>query len=105
MEREKNRKLLDLEFEKKVEKRISTYIQTNLSFCVFQVDTKQQRLFWESKIVSTLATSRESVPSKNWFGNYSTKDKIKASGLWQVNELYNEILTERELNDLSGLIA
>ncbi len=89
-EKEKNLKLLDLDFEKKIEKRISDYIQNNLSFCVFQVDTKEQRLFWESKIVSTLAKSNELKPSKNWLGNSSTKDKIKASGLWQVNELYNE---------------
>jgi len=103
-EREKNLKLLDLDFEKKLEKRISDYIQNNLSFCVFQVDTKEDRLFWESKIVSTLAISIELRPSKNWLGNHSTKDKIKASGLWQVNELYNEALTARELETLKQMV-
>lgn len=104
-EKEKNLKLLDLDFEKKIEKRISDYIQNNLSFCVFQVDTKEQRLFWESKIVSTLAKSNELKPSKNWLGNYSTKDKIKASGLWQVNELYNEVLTVKELETLKLILS
>ncbi len=104
-EKEKNLKLLDLDFEKKIEKRISDYIQNNLSFCVFQVDTKVQRLFWESKIVSTLAKSNELKPSKNWLGNYSTKDKIKASGLWQVNELYNEALTAKELETLIQMVS
>lgn len=99
-DKDKNLKLLDLDFEKKLEKRISEYIQTNLSFCVFQVDTKEQRLFWESKIVSTLAKSNELIPSTNWLGNYSTKDKIKQSGLWQVNELYKEELTETEFKQL-----
>ena len=103
-EKEKNLKLLDLEFEKKTEKRISEYIQSNLSFCVFKVDTKEQRLFWESKIVSTLAKSNELKPSKNWLGNYSTKDKIRQSGLWQVNELYNEALTEQEFETLKQLL-
>ena len=42
----------------------------------------------EAYIVSTLAKA-----SDKWLGNYSTKDKIKASGLWQVNELYNDALT------------
>ncbi len=104
-EKEKNLKLLDLDFEKKIEKRISDYIQNNLSFCVFQVDTKEQRLFWESKIVSTLAKSNELKPSKNWLGNSSTKDKIKASGLWQVNELYNEALTLKELETLKQILS
>lgn len=99
-EKEKNLNLLDLDFEKQLEKRISEYIQANFSFCIFQVDTKEQRLFWESKIVSTLAKSNELTPSKNWLGNYSTKDKIRQSGLWQVNELYNEELTETEFEQL-----
>lgn len=104
-EKEKNIKLLDLDYEKKIEKRISEYIQSNLSFCIFQVDTKEQRLFWESKIVSTLAKSNELKPSKNWLGNHSTKDKIKASGLWQVNELYSNELTEEEFIILKQLIS
>ena len=99
-DKDKNLILLDLDFEKKLEKRISEYIQTNFSFCVFQVDTKEQRLFWESKIISTLAKSKELIPSTNWLGNYSTKDKIKQSGLWQVNELYKEELTEAEFEKL-----
>jgi hypothetical protein len=101
----KNLKLLDLNFEKQLETRISDYIQNNLSFCVFQVDTKEKRLFWESKIVSTLAKSNELKPSKNWLGNFSTKDKIKQSGLWQVNELYNEELTETEFEQLKRQIT
>lgn len=103
-EKEKNLKLLDLDFEKKTEKRISDYIQNNLSFCVFQIDTKEQRLFWESKIVSTLAKSNKLKTSKNWLGNYSTKDKIRRSGLWQVNELYKEALTKQEFETLKQLL-
>lgn len=102
-EKERNLKLLDLNFEKQVEKRISEYIQSNLSFCVFKVDAKDQRLFWESKIVSTLAKSIDLIPSKKWLGNCSTKEKITASGLWQVNELYNEDLTEQEFETLKRL--
>lgn len=103
-DKEKNLRLLDLEFEKEIEKKISDYIQTNLSFSVFQIDTKEQRLFWESKIISTLAKSGELKPSKNWLGNYSTKEKIKSVGLWQVNELFNSSLTEQEFDELKKLI-
>jgi len=103
-DKERNVKLLDLTFEKQLEKRISSYIQNNLSFCVFQVDTKEQRLFWESKIVSTLAKSSDPKSSKNWLGQHSTKEKIRVSGLWQVNELYKDELTEQEFAVLRQLV-
>ena len=105
--REDKLKRIDLEFEKTLEKRISQYIQTNLSFCVFEVNTKEERLFWESKITSTLSNAAkfgEIKPSENWLGNHSTKDKIRESGLWQVNELYKESLTEAELEKLLALV-
>ncbi len=104
-QKEKYSKYLDVEFEKSVEKSISSYIQNYLSFCVFRMDTKTERLFWESKIVSTLAASNKLKPSPNWLGNYSTKDKIRASGLWQVNELYNEVLSAKELEELNEIVS
>ncbi|MGL4987545.1 MAG: hypothetical protein ACRC5H_10485 [Treponemataceae bacterium] len=103
-DKDNNLKLLDLDYEKEIEQKITTYIQENLSFCVFQVETKAQRLFWESKIVSTLAKSKELKPSIDWLGNYSTKEKIRESGLWQVNELNNEELTEAEFQELKELL-
>lgn len=103
-EKEKNLKLLDLNFEKGMEKIISNYVQTNLSFCVFQVDTKDDRLFWESRIVSTLAKATDIKSSENWLGNQSTKDKIRVSGLWQVNELYNDSLTVLEFDQLKKIV-
>jgi hypothetical protein len=104
VEKEKNLQFLDLEFEKIIEKKISNYVQSNLSFCVFQMDVKEERLFWESKIVSTLAKSDEIKPSANWLGNHSPKEKIRISGLWQVNELYNDSLSEDEFKRLREII-
>jgi len=104
-EKERNLKLLDLEFEKQIEKQITNYIQTNLSFCVFEIVTKEQRIFWESKIVSTLAQSICFRPSEKWLGNYSSKEKIKSSGLWQVNELNNDSLSKAEFLVLHKLLA
>lgn len=105
IDKAKNLKLLDLTFEKQIEREISNYVQTNLSFCVFEIDTKDDRLFWESKIVSTLAKALDIEPSDKWLGSHSTKDKIKASGLWQVNELYKDSLTETELQELQRRFA
>jgi hypothetical protein len=96
-------KMIDVELEKQIEKIITRYIQANLSFCVLKVDDKQQRLFWEAKIASTLAQSKELKPSPGWLGYYSPKEKIRTSGLWQVNELNGESLKEHEFELLKGL--
>jgi hypothetical protein len=100
IDRERNTSLIDFELEKALEKEISNYIQTNFTFSLFNVVTKEERLFWESKIVSTLAKEDKFKPSDNWLGHFSPKDKIRISGLWQVNELYTESLSENEFNQL-----
>lgn len=101
-EKERSLKYIDVDFETKTEKEISSYIKTNFSFCVFNVETKEQRLFWESKLISTLAY--QTKPSKNWLGNFSTKDKIKQSGLWQVQGLSKSKLTDEEFENLKQIL-
>lgn len=103
-EKKMNSYLVDVEFEKQIERQISTYIQEILSFCVLRINNKEQRLFWESKIASTLAQSKELIPSSDWFGNYSPKEKIRASGLWQVNGLDGECITDIELEELKRIL-
>ena len=103
IDKEKNLKLLNLDFELKLENQISNYIKTSFSFCVFRVETKEQRLFWESKLISTLAFKTKS--SENWLGNFSTKYKIKQSGLWQVQGLNKSTLTIEEFDNLKELLS
>ena len=105
--KEKYAKLLNLEFEKELEKRISTYIHENLSFVVFEVKTKEERLFWEERIIATLskaANHGEIKPSDKWLGNFSPIEKIRNSGLWLVQGLDKEGLTEEEFEKLKLLI-
>lgn len=104
VDKEKNLRLLDLDYEKQIEKEISSYIQSSFSFCVFEIDSKEDRLYWESNISSTLAQSNKLKPSSNWLGRYSTKDKIKNCGLWQVNGLTKVGLTNQEFEHLKQII-
>lgn len=101
-DKEKNLKYINVDLEAEIEGEISSYIKTNFSFCVFNVETKEQRLFWESKLISTLAY--QTKPSKNWLGNFSTKEKIKQSGLWQVQGLNKPKLTSDEFDNLKLLV-
>lgn len=103
-EKARNLHYVDHALELQIEKRITKYIQEQLSFIAFEVHDKEERLYWEAKIASTLAKSNEIKPSLKWLGNYSPKDKIRMTGLWQVNELDGSILTTSELNKLSNII-
>jgi hypothetical protein len=92
--------VIDLARQKQVERQVSEYIQEHLRFVVFQVDDKQKRLDWESKIISTVSWCTECGPSPTWLGNTSPKEKIRQSGLWIINELYKVPLTDKKFNEL-----
>jgi hypothetical protein len=99
-----NSKLVDLAYELKVEKKISSYIQENFTFCVFELNTKAERLFWETKIIATLGKDSFIKSSSKWLGNYSPKERIKESGLWQIQGLGGESLTSEEFNELDNIV-
>lgn len=94
--KERYRGQVDYQKQKEVEKQVTAVIRSLFSFAVFRVDEKVSRLGWESKLISTVSLCRECQPSANWLGLYSPKEKIRESGLWIVNELYKQPLSERE---------
>jgi len=103
--REAKNKFRNINFEKQkqIEKQVSSYIQQNFSFVVFPIGDKDKRLEIESKIISTISLCEQCIPSQNWLGLLSPKEKIKKSGLWLVNELYKQPLSSQELEELKSL--
>jgi len=90
----------DLDKQKETERRVSIYIRDNFSFVVVRIDDKAQRLMLESKLISTVSLCQGCKPSDRWLGLFSPKPKIRESGLWLVNELYKEPLSDSELEGL-----
>ncbi len=86
---------------KDVEKRVTEYVRSHFRFVSLRVDDKMQRLQWESRIISTVSLCEECHPSKDWLGQYSPNVKIVNSGLWLVNELYKQPLSEKDLEALT----
>lgn len=103
--KEKYSALIDLEKQKEVEKRVSQYIQANFSFVVIEVEEKEKRLELESKIISTISRCDECIPSSDWLGLFSPKEKISESGLWLVNELYKEPLSDEDMQLIKNLVS
>lgn len=79
--------LLDLE------KEISEYIQTNMSFILIQVQDIIKRKELEKMLIGTVARCGRSS-SANWLGNFSPNDKIKKFGIWNVEHLDALSLTD-----------
>jgi len=84
---------------KQIEKKVTERIRQNFSFAVFPLKTKEERLKWEKKIIATISRCT-CHPSNTWLGNYSPNKKIKESGLWQINGLYGNPLSENEFKTL-----
>lgn len=85
----------DLEYY--LECKITDYIQKNFSFVILEESDKDRRLELESKIISTVSRCSKCGPSLSWIGNESPVEKIRESGLWQVNELYKTPVTKDDL--------
>lgn len=102
--KEKYSEHIDFEKQQNIEKKVSEYIHNNFSFVVFEVLEKEQRLRIESRIISTVSNCTSCKPSENWLGLSSPKQKIKDSGLWLVNELWKQSLSENELTELKRII-
>jgi hypothetical protein len=94
--------VIDLKRQSAIEVIVSKYIREHFTFVVFRVDEKTQRLSLESKMISTISLCNACQPSAQWLGFSSPKAKIRASGLWLVNELYKEPLSIRDLEALKS---
>jgi len=95
---------VDSEKQKQVEKQVTKHIQENFSFIVIPIADKEKRLELESKIISTVSLCKDCKPSENWLGFSSPKEKIRESGLWLVNELYKQPLSNLDVIELKNLI-
>jgi hypothetical protein len=96
---------IDVAKQREIEQRVTSYMRCGFKFAVFQVDSKADRLHWESKLISTVSRCEECRPSKDWLGFHSPKPQIRESGLWLVNELYKEPLDEDDIRRLEQLFS
>lgn len=94
--------VVDFRKQDEVERQVSAYIQERFEFIVFAEPKKEMRLTLEAQMISTVSLCKQCGPSDAWLGLSSPKEKIRNSGLWQVNELYGDELT---LSSLARLLS
>jgi hypothetical protein len=97
--------LVDSDRQSQIEQQVTEFLQSNLSFVAFLVEEKPDRLRLEARIISTVSLCEECRPSDQWLGMYSPKQKIRESGLWQVNELYKQPLSREDVEEVRRRIG
>ena len=95
---------MDFQRLRETEGRVTDYIRRQFRFVVFALEDKEARLYWERQIISTVSLCADCRPSAGWLGLHSPKAKIRKSGLWLVNELYKEALSESEYGTLEKIV-
>lgn len=98
-EREKYQSVINFERMAEVEKQVGTYISGNFSFSVFEVKTKKERLNIEKLLLSTITACSGCSPSKAWLGLNHQNPRIR-QGLWNVQGLSGDVLSEDEMKNL-----
>jgi len=96
---------IDTARQLQIEEEVSSYMRRQFRFAVIPAGDKTDRLWWESRLISTVAQCEECKPSRGWLGLSSPSPKIRDSGLWQVNELSGSTLTDSSPADFSALFS
>lgn len=77
-----------------VEHMVTEVIQRRFHFAVIRMDEKDRRMEIEARMIATISRCEGCGPSRRWLGLHSPKTKIRESGLWLVNELYGDPISE-----------
>ena len=92
---------IDKTLEDELEKQISQHMQEDFNFCLLEVPSKEDRLYYEARLIGTVSGCKDCFPSAKWLGQFSPVDKIKKCGLWQVMKLNSSPLSKEELAFIS----
>jgi len=95
----------DPTYQKKIEKDVSEYMRTHLTFACFPVLSMTERHRLEEGIISTLNMNNTFKASSDWLGKYSPESKIRGCGMWLKQGLNCTPLVEQEYDDIKSYCA
>ena len=107
----KNRELFknkrDIDKEKRTESKITSILRKNFSFKFITIEDQIERMGskgLESPLIGTVAKCRLCKSSDNWLGKHSPKPKIRENGLWLVQHLKANSITESDKETILNAI-
>lgn len=103
----KYRSFRNIPKEKKVENEVTSILRANFSFKFIIIEDQSDRIGTkglESSLIGTVARCELCKPSEDWFGNHSPVQKLRESGLWQVQHLSDEGIDDNDIDTISNAI-
>lgn len=91
--------------ERKIERTVSQYLRTHMSFSAFEVSTPEQRLRLEEGIIASLCQGEDFAASDGWLGRFSPEPEIRESGMWLKQGLDGLPLTPEETEALEARLT
>lgn len=91
---------------KQLESTISDFLDKNMTFVVFPLETKEERLRLEEAIISSLFHCEDFKASDKWLGNFMPElrnNNVKKSGMWLSQGLKASPLTDEEFKKLKEI--
>jgi hypothetical protein len=82
-----------------IENDVTNYIINNFNFTVVKLEDKENRLFFEKKLLATAFNCPSCLPSSGWLGLKHCTPTIHG-GLWNIQGLNGQILSQEELFSL-----
>jgi len=81
-----------------IEELINEYLKEKSKFRCISVESKNDRLYLEERLIATLSHWNGS-PSNHWLGHFAERKEILDSGLWNVQHVDSRnLMNERDLN-------
>ena len=106
--RERCAHLRNVEYERKIERQITSILRRNFSFRFIVIQSQAERMGTkglESKLIGTLGRCPVCQPSSNWLGKFSTEEKIRKSGLWLVQHLNSLPINHEDMRFIKISVA
>jgi len=109
----KRRKGIDKQKLQNFRNNVTQHITQKMKFVAFEINgtSKEEKgtLFWEAKIIATIAKCSDCSSSENWLGHYLPEQYAplriaKNNGLWVTNEVDSDVLNDLELKELKNLV-
>jgi len=101
VDKERYKDVVNLDYEKDYESRITGYISNSLSFTVIpEIYTKIMRDKIEEGLIAILAQSNERISSTTWLGNNHPDPIIVNAKIWNIQHVEGTQLTLQEFVDM-----
>jgi len=95
--KEEYKNIIDFDRQTAIEKDVSRYIADNLSFSVYEIENKDDRLKIEKGLLSLLTACDQCGPSPSWLGLKHQNKRIQ-QGLWNIQGLKGQPFNKNDLS-------